>query len=166
MELNEILAYGRSRAGNLADVEARRLRESLEETTLKLLGLPDDERETPEAEELDRSTSRLAREIAVLRPDCLEALRAKITSALYWIGDGSPEPWRDLASPYLDTLTTHDILISFGEVFAADYKRRLDDIYAKRNVDLRKVHLEICDSESASVIEVRASPDNASACAI
>jgi hypothetical protein len=166
MELNEIVAYGRSRAGEHADEEARKLREDFEQATLKLLGLESEQREAPEAEELDKSTSRLTREIAVLSPTCIEALKAKISSALYWVESADVEPWRDLASPYLDTLTTHDILLSFGEVFAGDYKRRLEEVRAKNGANLRREHLAFCASEAASGVNSVPLADQVPACAM
>jgi hypothetical protein len=150
MELNEMLEYARSRSAEHANLRARELRAEFEEATLKLLGLPSDRCETPEAEELRKATSRLAREIAVLSPDCVEALKAKTSTALYWAGPDNSEPWRDLASPYLDTLTTQDMLLSFGEVFATDYKRRLAATHAKNDVKLREAHLACCDSDKKS----------------
>src|SRR5262249_20640433 len=149
MELNELLTYGKSRAGEHANKSGRRLREEFESVTLELLGLPTERSETPEADELRNATSRLAREIAVLSPDCIEALKAKASAALYWSSPENPEPWRDLASPCLDTLTTQDMLLSFGAVFAADYKRRLEDTHAKNGAKLRKAHLERCGLEDA-----------------
>lgn len=138
MDIDDLIAATGSPAGARDAAKARGMRESFEKLTLKCLRLSRDKRETDEETELDRSIDLLTREIASLPPTSIESLRAKISSALYWVDDGRPDPWRELAGPCMDAVAMRDLLMSFGAIFASDYKQRLDQVRYEEFIELRR----------------------------
>jgi len=138
MGIDDLIAATDRPAGAHNAAKARGMLESFEELTLRCLRLPVDKRESDSEIQLDRQIGRLSREIAALPLMSVEALRAKISSALYWLDDGDPDLWRDIASPYMDALVKCDVLLSYGVALASNYKQQLDQIHQKEIMELRR----------------------------